>query len=75
MYFLGTKTLKYIQDKKKGKICVDWGNQVHDIDPDSSVLETDESMLNSDETPSTVKKPKTANLKNTFKMLSQALTS
>tara|TARA_B110000285_G_C14805349_1_gene459425 strand:+ start:505 stop:699 length:195 start_codon:yes stop_codon:yes gene_type:complete len=25
LYFLGTKTLKFIQDKKKGKVELDWG--------------------------------------------------
>jgi hypothetical protein len=48
MYFLGTKTLKYIQDKKKGKVEQDWGDDIS-CSESSSMLRTDSSMLSGDE--------------------------
>ena len=35
MYFLGTKTLKFISNKKAGKVQKDWGDDVYCSESDS----------------------------------------
>jgi len=45
---MGTKTLKFISNKKLGKVEKDWGD-LNGSEADDSFLCTDESMLESDE--------------------------